>query len=54
MYRGVVISLLYLKLLHILDTGKVYAPGAPSKLGAILQRITNLTEVRLLNKSVVS
>jgi len=28
---------------------KVYAPGTPSKLGAILQRITNLTEVRILS-----
>ncbi len=27
---------------------KVYASGNPSKLGAFLQRITNLTEVRIL------
>jgi hypothetical protein len=33
-----------------LDIGKVYAPGTPSKLGVILQRITNLTEVRMLSK----
>ena len=31
-----------------LDNGKVYAPGTPSKLEAFLQRITNLTEFRIL------
>ena len=34
---------------RIAENGKVYAPGTPSKLGAILQRITNLTEVRILS-----
>ena len=38
----------YCEFTHI---GKLYALGTPSILGAILQRITNITEARILNIS---